>query len=404
MSVSDSLVYVPKPNAVAGHKFRQNVFAYNGTTFQPGQTMMFNIPTGRRGQYMNPRMSYLRFTLQNTGGNPITPDLTASSVISRLSLYHGSNLLEDIQEYNVLHNLWTDMTGENDVMRTSSNVMEGGDNNRAGLPVAGNSSRVYCVPLLSGIVGTLQSKYLPVGALIGDMRLELVLEDQVPAVVGDSTWSVTGVELMLETTELATDAAMMIEQANPGGYLISFDSFVDYTNAVANGSSSANILVPARFSSLKTLFSVMRDASKVQTAGQNSISDRVQPFGATGQWYYSIGGKNIPATPVKNSIEAYAELSKALHAFGTVNHTSLITNATWAKAANATDSTYVIAQDLEHLPHKSRLQENGINTLSVNTHLIMDFGQPVTANVRVNTFAHFDGILIIQNGIATVRF
>mgnify|MGYP006296582587 CR=1 FL=1 len=34
----------------------------------------------------------------------------------------------------------------------------------------------------------------------------------------------------------------------------------------------------------------------------------------------------------------------------------------------------------------------------------MDFGQPMTANVRVNTFAHFDGILIIQNGIATVRF
>ena len=64
----------------------------------------------------------------------------------------------------------------------------------------------------------------------------------------------------------------------------------------------------------------MRDTAKIQGAGEKSISDRVQPFGATGQWYYSIGGKNIPATPVKNPIEAFAELSKALHAFGTVNH------------------------------------------------------------------------------------
>ncbi len=37
-----------------------------------------------------------------------------SSFIARLEIYHGSNLLEQIHEYGVLHTMWLDMTGCND--------------------------------------------------------------------------------------------------------------------------------------------------------------------------------------------------------------------------------------------------------------------------------------------------
>jgi hypothetical protein len=58
-----------------------------------------------------------------------------------------------------------------------------------------------------------------------------------------------------------------------------------------------------------------------------------------------------------------AELCKALHAFGAQSHTILITRATWTAA----NGTYIIAADLESQPHKSKLNESGINTLSTNT-------------------------------------
>ncbi len=66
MSLSDALVYSAKPYAVSGHKYRQNLPAYNKTFFTPGEVLMLNLSCGRRGQYLNQRMSYLKFNLTNT--------------------------------------------------------------------------------------------------------------------------------------------------------------------------------------------------------------------------------------------------------------------------------------------------------------------------------------------------
>ncbi len=125
-----------------------------------------------------------------------------------------------------------------------------------------------------------------------------------------------------------------------------------------------NILIPARVLSLETLFTVIRETNKISTYIARSISWRFSLFGDTGMWYYSISGVNIPLTLVKTTTEAAAELCKALHAFGSQSHTSLITRVTWTVAK---DGTYVIAADIESLPHKSKISESGVNTLSTIT-------------------------------------
>ena len=79
--------------------------------------------------------------------------------------------------------------------------------------------------------------------------------------------------------------------------------------------------------------------------------------------------KEYPIDPVKTNTEAVAKLSKSLHAFGAQSHTSLITRATWI----ADEGTYLISADLESQPHKSKLSESGVNTLSTNTYLIGQF-------------------------------
>jgi len=59
---------------------------------------------------------------------------------------------------------------------------------------------------------------------------------------------------------------------------------------------------------------------------------------------------------------------------------------------------------LETLPHKSKLTESGVNTLATNTHLVCQFKGAITAPSHVATFAHYDGVLLIQNGICSVMF
>jgi hypothetical protein len=107
MSFSDSLVCSSKPSAVSSSKARWNQPACNKSTFNPGEVIILNISTGRRGSFLNIRMSYLKCQLKNTttGTAPLAPDFNIASIFSRLELYHGSNLLEQIMEYGMLVNL-----------------------------------------------------------------------------------------------------------------------------------------------------------------------------------------------------------------------------------------------------------------------------------------------------------
>ena len=99
----------------------------------------------------------------------------------------------------------------------------------------------------------------------GDLRVEITLVGKsdgvtIPAAgqtTGEKTWEVSDVELMLEYVEMNREAARMISQQNSGGYAINFDSFGNYASTVTAG-KNANILIPAHYSSLKTLFSVFR--------------------------------------------------------------------------------------------------------------------------------------------------
>ena len=416
MSLSDSLVFSPKPSAVSSSKARWNQPSYNKSSFVPGEVIMINIPCGRRGSFLNTRMSYLKFRVTNkTAAAPIAPDFNIASIFQRLEVYHSSNLLEQVHEYGMLVNMWHDMTGSMNSAWSTGSLMEGNKDSaeREGEDIAATTSRTYAIPLFSGIVGVLQSKYLPTGDLTGgDLRVELTLANtndaftQVSATPANDarSWSVDNVELMLEYTDLAADAARMVSQQNSGGYMISFDSFANFSSSLEVGTNNCNILIPARYSSLKTIFTVFRQQSYIGSFLKKTITARVNAFADIGQWYFSVGGKNCPSTPVKTDTEAAAELYKALHAFGAQSHSSHISRKDWVSANLNDDCAYIIAQDFESQPHKSKISESGINTLSANTYLIGQFRGALTAALNVQSFAHYDGILVIQGGVASVQF
>ena len=412
MSLSEALVYAPKPAGVAGHTFRHTVPSYNKSTFKPGETIMINIPTGRKGQFLNTKMSYLQFRIANmtaTAAKTTKFDFSASSIISSIEVYHGSNLLESIREYNVLHTMWEDMIGSVEALKHSGTILAGvsSSNEREGQAIAPSASDYVAIPLLSGVVGVLMDKYLPTGDMSGgDIRLEITLASAADGMIATDAaavdWQVHDVNLQLQYVELNSEAARMISAQNAGGYVISSESYANFANTLPSGVSNANVLIPARFSSLKTLFTVFRKQANIGTANAKSISERYNPFGngSSRSAYFSIGGKNIPSTPITTDTEAFAELAKATHSFGAVNANTLIKYSTY----KATDGTFLLGQDLEVQSHKSRVSEQGINTLSTNTHLITQFTSSLADALRVDTFAHYDFVLLIQGGVAQVRF
>ena len=88
---------------------------------------MIIIPTGRRGSFLNTRMSYLKFRVTNFGtdaAHTTAADFNIASIISRLELYHGSNLLEQIHEYGILVNLWHDTCGNSAAFCSTGNLLD----------------------------------------------------------------------------------------------------------------------------------------------------------------------------------------------------------------------------------------------------------------------------------------
>ena len=171
--------------------------------------------------------------------------------------------LEQIYEYGLLVNLWHDICNNSAAFGTTGNLLEGQGASREGEVIAGEgASRIFCISLLSGIVGVLQSKYLPTGDMTaGDLRLKLMLANAADGVVGVGVapkYTVSYVEVMLAVTYLAFDASRMVSQSNSGGYVISFDSFANLASSVETRVNNCNILIPTRYSSLKTLFTIMR--------------------------------------------------------------------------------------------------------------------------------------------------
>jgi hypothetical protein len=90
---------------------------------------------------------------------------------------------------------------------------------------------MICIPLLSGIVGVLHSKSLPIGDIVaGDLRLELTLAEAEIGVVDAGAVpknTVSELEVMLEYTDPASDAARTTIQSSSEWYMISFKSFAE---------------------------------------------------------------------------------------------------------------------------------------------------------------------------------
>ena len=64
--------------------------------------------------------------------------------------------------------------------------------------------------------------------------------------------------------------------------MIRFDSFANYASALKASVSNMNVLIPASYSSLKTLFIIMRHSSNLSDYAKSSISERSNIIGDTG--------------------------------------------------------------------------------------------------------------------------
>ena len=472
-ALTSSLNYGLKPSCPAGTKsYRVSQDPQNTSPYLPSQVIIINIPCGRDRTFLDCSSSFLRMTIKNMNAalnpaangtyNSFRMDNSGASLIRKLEIYHSSNLLESIDQYGVLSSYLSDFSlnpssaaAMSPIYGTSSEVSIDGTSNdtglqspgtRSGMMVTGQQTLTMACPLLSGLLGVYQDRYLPIGILNSDIRIEITLADTYSGVAWFSNtvannavaidaaldvppaagWQVIDCQLDLQYIEIAQN----VVSANVPTVLHSTGWSHYLATVLPNSSGQYNALVSARYASLKNMVVLPRSSVGLTGAGVYSSytnSSRVNPNWK--KFWLMIGGVPVPYKAIELSnplstgsyTEMYAEVLKSWNSLSNPHALSTQINFETFNVADAADPTtgvlaaytglnsyknaFCAAIELCAFSNKTDVILSGFNTLSCNMFIQAEFSQATDAatTYTLDTFACFDQIFIIEMGILSVR-
>ena len=250
------LLYQNKVDAMGARPYTSNIQPQGAQTYSANDVMIFNIPCNRN-TVLSPHDTYLKFSATVTNGATAQTFTRLSKAgahgfIQRLRLFHGSTLLEDVDNYgNLMAQLCTHQRSADNISYKGS-VVEGFEescavsiNNIYNLNAlrgarlsnelygaspandlaagATTVSRTFCIPLIS-ILGTLGDQYLPLFAMTSSpfrLELQLVASAQIPvvAITAVASFAISNAEIIGSFIELSDQALSVIQQSQMGAPL-----------------------------------------------------------------------------------------------------------------------------------------------------------------------------------------
>jgi hypothetical protein len=459
------LKYGSKVESATARSYKTNVAPQNGTgTYNPGDTIIINLPT-RNNLVLCTADSTLKFTVNFTNGganNALRWDSCgAHGMIQRIRIFHGSNLLQDIDNYGMLAKMLFDIQVNTSANYGKNNILCGtrsdltvavpaaganlyysclqtntGDRiDPAGVFLAGAAavSQTYCLNLIS-LLGTLgASNYIPLFAMTSaPLRAEITLvNNSILAcasldVLAAVPFTLTNVEYCGTFIELG-DVGMSLIYESLGGRPLQF-VYPDYRNyQYSNSALTYNTTVqlqmpiPAKFSSLKSLFLTFRDKYNLLTFfPYSSVTKGLVDY------QFRIGASVMPSKApttlgTGSYVEHFTEVLKAIGNISDLMHTPSVEKTSYSLATSVAindsdlrtcinnSGSFYIGIDLENYAASSKdTIFAGMNTNTDDIYCAMNFVNPQNGagntNIRIDAFALFDCVFICENNTAYVRF
>jgi hypothetical protein len=478
-----NLKYGSKVESAVARSSRVNIAPQNGTsTYRLGDTIILNIPT-RNNLVLAPTESYLKFNIAVTSqanNNAFRWDSCgAHGLIQRIRVFHGSNLLQDIDNYGLLAKILFDLQQPTDATYGKQNMLCGtrADLVTAFQPVATadavdlatsqalanslkgvlNSGRVpsyaansgeriggdrtaltasgtalaevtYCLNLISLIGSLSSSNYVPLFAMSSaPLRVEIQLvdtffkacSDLTSTSVGTSaTFVITNCEYVANFIELGDSAMSIIYgslEGQPLQYVVPDFRNYQFSQQLQTSATQIAMPIPAKFSSLKSILTTVRQNGTGTFGGQwpfSTTSTRIADY------QFRIGSQIMPPKAPSTLPEMFGEACKAMGSISDLLYTPSIDKFSYslevpaasndsATNVSATSSgSFVIGLDLEN--YSSAPKDTifaGYNTNTDDIFLIMNFaGQAGAITTRFDAFANFDSVLVCENGNAYIKF
>lgn len=385
-----NLKYGGKVESAVARSFRTNIAPQNGTgPYGLGDTIIINIPT-RANLVLATTESYLKFrcALTNTSATATNFRLDSCgihSVIQRIRVFSGSNLLEDIDSYGMLAKMMFDLQAPSDscygkfnatcgtrndlvsatpasvattyaqqttnlgssCFQTNSGELIGSQaaslGGQSAVSVGQNQtvSDVYCINLISLVGSLCSANYLPLFACTSaPIRVELQLVGSVanfcnqgsllpnPGALAN-TMAITQCEYIAQFIELGDEAMRGVYGAlgsEPMQLVMpEYRNYQYNAQLISNASTQINMPIPAKFSSLKSILISCRDKGTGQASyfPLSSVQQGIQ------QYQFRLGSQVVPSKPPDTLQEMFEEVTKAVSSISDLSHQPSIEKFTY---------------------------------------------------------------------------
>jgi hypothetical protein len=446
--IPNTLKYLSKVESAPARRYRTNVQPQNGQGvsgtggYGPGSTITVNIPT-RNNTALIPSESVLKFSGNFTTTAAVETGALDScghhGWIQRLRIFHGSNLLQDIDNYAQLAKILYDFQMPTDSTTGRFSITSGTNNDFTGVASASLAavrlvnrgqaigegaagSRTFNASInLIALVGALAGgKYLPLWQMTSaPLRVELVLADNINKVMNfnagtPTTFNLYNVEYVAEFIELPDSAIQAIEASSSNPMQMVFPDWRSFTHSatLANGTNTQiSMPIPAKFSSLKSL--VVNQRNSTGGASKYPFSSGIMGLSS---YTFRIGSEVLPSSAPTNEVDYFTEACKCFGSIADINYQPSIDQDSYALANpidvsttsdlyNKDSGSFLVGIDLETYQNvdKSAIFA-GMNT---NTSDI--FYQPVhngtvSGSIYYTAFANLDTVLVCENGVSYVRY
>jgi hypothetical protein len=437
-----NLRYQSKVESVPGRRYLTQIQPQGGTgAYNPGDTITINIPT-RNNTCLIPSESYLRGSLNLSCGTANATAATFESagvhgMIQRIRCFHGSNLIEDCDNYAQLAKILYDFQASDDTVKgrfavTSAtnpqyNVTSGtivrSVNRGANTGVTTAATVVPFAINLISLVGALAGeKYLPLWEMTAaPLRLEIVLKSSVvtglmslaAATTVNQTFTLTGVNYAGEFLELPDSAVAAIKSGSSSPMQMVLPSYRSYTNsaAITTAGTQVSFPIPAKFSSLKNIFVATRSSQGADGLYPNSHCK----FGLS-SYNFRVGSEVLPSTAPSSIPEIYSEAIKCFGSLADLSFQPSIdlvsyqldvpnTIASSGDASLLDSGSFITGIDMEIYQNADKSSIfSGTNTNTSDIFYIANHTPASNVTILQTAFAAYDQVLVLENGVCYARY
>ena len=402
-----------KRKGLSSRAIKSITFPDNGANFGCGSTINLNIGGngGNMGQYLDPAQSFLRIRVTNNNASPVTLDQSAYALFNRLLITSAGQTFQDLQQYNVLHNILTSLNVGDNYLRNTGRLLMGTHNSTndsffEGETIAAGASATFCLPLMLNVLAD-SSPYrlLPLFSR-SPIQMKLTLENAdvgfvktAGAEIPNSDIVIDQVEFHQQIVQLNEQAQNMVSKMTNNQYNILTTEYVNF-QTIANGVNALSFPLGLSRSAVSRVYFAMRPQATTTSHLAHSISNRAKAD--LDHIRLVVGSQSIPSRRLEvgangGSSNAIAEYLISNHSLSDTSHMSSLfysgavatdnfSLANGAGNASNTVGSFVTAIECESISHESDKLYTSLNTIGVPCFIEAGF-DTVPANMVCDVFA-----------------